>query len=162
MVLHLLVPTSDLVCFLSLWQSTGQSQAAGTKGYLVTWLTSCSLSSSETRDKSWDRDMETGPEAEAMEEHNSLDCFSWLVQLSFLYSPSPYAQGWHCPQWASPSKAISNWENDMPTDVPTHQSDKRKLLDWESLSQASRFMWIPQTPWHGGATSTCCFGWSWT
>lgn len=53
----------------------------GRNGFI--WITAHSPSSRETK---------AGIEAETM------DAAYWLIQLLFLYSPGPLAQGWHCPQ----------------------------------------------------------------
>ena len=38
------------------------------------------------------------------------------------YNPSPYAQGWHRPQWLGSSTSTSNEENAL-VDTPTEKSD---------------------------------------
>lgn len=87
---HLLVPNSVLDFFLFLWfkKKSDQSQLRGSRWFI--WLTSYSLSSREARAGARDRDMGGNS---SLEERHSLGCFLWLVQLPFLYSPSPHARG---------------------------------------------------------------------
>lgn len=50
-------------------------------------------------------------EAETREEHYLLACFLWLVQMPFLKSLAPSAQGWPSPQWSGPFPiSINNQE----------------------------------------------------
>ena len=55
----------------------------------------------------------------ALEEWCLLACSPWLA---VLYNPGPYAQGWHCSQWAGPTY-IDQQSRTSPPHIPMGQSD---------------------------------------
>jgi hypothetical protein len=77
-------------------KNTNQTQLGQERVCLAYWLQS-------TMEESRGRNLEAGTEAETIEEHCLLACFSWLAQPALFHNSVPPAQRWHCPQCAGPS-----------------------------------------------------------
>ena len=66
------------------------------------------------------QESEAGAEAEAVEEHCLLACFSWLAQFVFLDIPGLPAQGWHYSHFDGPlitnhQSSINHQSKEWPT-----------------------------------------------
>lgn len=88
------------------------------------WLTGYRLSLREAK---------AATEAETPRGCYLLTCSLAHIQLPFLRSPSPPAQGWDCLQWAGSSTSLSNQEKKCPTDITVGQSDGGNSLIETSL-----------------------------
>lgn len=79
-----------------------------------------------------------GTDNETIQECCLLACSLWCVQLSFLYSPGPHTQEWHCPRWSGPSH-INQHLRKYAIDIQTHRPIQwREFLSWGFFLQVCK------------------------